>query len=219
MEPRGERRALRHEDDEARIEARRRRSLVVAVVVAAPPARFPVRVSVGAGEDVSGAVKVHRRLLGVRAAHASRHGPEDALHPCEHGGDGVVLQEHVAREDFRQNAAQRPNVNLGIVWQAEQNFGCAVRPRLDVRGGFIGRKTRAPKVDELDGYGFNAGKDDVLRFHVAVRDAQRVHVLQGDEALSGDSRAIGHIVKHDARVARLPRALVQVLQQQVGDED
>jgi hypothetical protein len=64
-------------------------------------------------------------------------------------GFGTHLEEYISRREFRQDATQRPDVHLLIVWEPEDDLRGAVRAGLHVRAELVRHKARGAKVDDL----------------------------------------------------------------------
>jgi len=58
--------------------------------------------------------------------HLEREGADDADDAREHRGDGVVLEEDVAREELGDDGAERPQVDLLVVRQPEDHLRSTV---------------------------------------------------------------------------------------------
>ena len=72
-------------------------------------------------KETSLACKVARRVS-CPVQDRGGEGAQDARDASEHGGDGLVLEEDVARKELRQDAPQRPDVHLGAVLQAQDDL-------------------------------------------------------------------------------------------------
>lgn len=51
--------------------------------------------------------------------------------------DAVVLEKHVTCEEFRQDAAQTPNINLVVIAATKNDFRGSVGARLHVTGQVV----------------------------------------------------------------------------------
>ena len=203
-------RVLREDDDEGLLgPLGRGRGVVVARGVAA--ARVEALVDVAAPREEGRAV---RRPLD----HGPRDGAQDALEPREHRRDGVVLEQDVAAPDLREHAAQGPDVDAGVVVEAEHDLRRAVGPRLDVGRQAVAREARAPEVDDFDGPGLVVLQDDVLGLDVAVDDAQRRAVGQRRQALARDGAHAAPREVALVAVAAYFAVLVQILLEQLRDD-
>mmetsp|Transcript_52971 Transcript_52971/g.138049 ORF Transcript_52971/g.138049 Transcript_52971/m.138049 type:complete len:230 (+) Transcript_52971:706-1395(+) len=113
--------------------------------------------------------------------HVRRERAEDAGDPGEQGLGGVPSEEHVARPQLRQDAAQGPDVHPLVVRQAQDDLRRPVGARLHVGGQPVVQEARGPEVDQLH-LAPRVGLDkDVLRFEVCVNQPKAVDVLEGNE--------------------------------------
>lgn len=173
----------------------------------APPQRAS-----GARGDGAAAAPVGREVS-VRVAagaHVRRQRASHAHHAGEKRGDRVVLQQHAARRQLRQDAAQRPDVDAVVVRQAQDNLRRAVAARLDVGGQVVGDVAAAAHVDHLDAAARVGLNQDVLRLQVAVQQTQRVHKRQRAQHLARDG--LQAAVRKVRRLLALPVVLLELVQ-------
>ncbi len=69
---------------------------------------------------------------------------------CAGGRRRARLQQDVAGEQLRQDAAQRPHIDARPVGQAQDDLRRAVAPRLHVAAQLVGREAGGAEVDDLD---------------------------------------------------------------------
>lgn len=94
---------------------------------------------------------------------------------------GFVLtwKKGVARIQFCHNTAKTPHVNRCCVWNTEDDFGCAVEPRLDVGVYALVLEAAAPVVDYLDSRFVWLLKENVLGFQITMDDCMVALELEG----------------------------------------
>lgn len=115
--------------------------------------------------------------------HPLGEGADDADDPGEQALHGLVLEEHVAREQLGQDAAQTPHVDLVVVLAADDDLGRPVAAALDVRAQVVVDVATRPEIDDLHLRLRVALYQDVLRLQVAVDQLQTVDVLQAPQDL------------------------------------
>jgi hypothetical protein len=87
--------------------------------------------------------------LAPLAEHCPREAAERGLHAREDDGDGIVREEDAARLELREDAAERPDVDLRAVGEAEDDFGRALGARLDLGRKAVRHEARGAKVNHL----------------------------------------------------------------------
>lgn len=92
-----------------------------------------------------------------------------------------------AAAELRQDAAERPDVDLVAVREAQDDLGRAVAARLHVAAQVVRCEAAAAQVDHLDLAPRVALHQNVLRLQVAVEQAQAVQEVQRLQDLDRDA--------------------------------
>jgi hypothetical protein len=99
----------------------------------------------------------------------------------------LAAEERVAEVQFCDDASEAPDVDFAIVGQAEDHFGGAVVPALDVGvDGFV-LEAAGAEVDDLDARLVHLLQEDVLGLEVGVDDALPVQEVDAVEQLQDES--------------------------------
>jgi len=109
-------------------------------------------------------------VVACTRAHALGEWTDDSVDAAQQGRYRVVEEQHVAHEELGHDAAERPDVDLAVVRQADHDLGRSVRARLHVRAQVVGREARRAKVDDLDLTAAVALDENVLGLEVAMDD-------------------------------------------------
>jgi len=112
-------------------------------------------------------------------------GPQDTNDACQESCKRVVLKEDTACPELRKDAAERPQINLLVVWEAKDDLRCTVRARLDVRREMVSNEARRAKIDHFDLAARIRANKYVFRLQVAVDQPKTVNELQAHETLLG----------------------------------
>ena len=93
----------------------------------------------------------------------------------------VALEENSLTDHFTKNAAHTPNIHVLVIAHAQDDLGCAIVPRYNVRCEHETRRTGSPrqsKVQDLQraiGANDNVGRLEILR--CAIDD--KTHDING----------------------------------------
>mmetsp|Transcript_475 Transcript_475/g.1325 ORF Transcript_475/g.1325 Transcript_475/m.1325 type:complete len:346 (+) Transcript_475:66-1103(+) len=152
--------------------------------------------------------------------HARGEGPEDARDARKEALHGVVLEEHAARPELRDDTAQGPEVDLLVVGQAKDHLRRAVGARLHVAREVVTQEAGGAKVNELDLAPRVGPHEDVLRLEVRVNEREAVDVVQRHEHLPADPlQAAQGEVGRVGVLAHGPGEVVEVLAEELRDDD
>mmetsp|Transcript_5060 Transcript_5060/g.17563 ORF Transcript_5060/g.17563 Transcript_5060/m.17563 type:complete len:355 (-) Transcript_5060:1221-2285(-) len=145
---------------------------------------------------------------------------EHAHQPRQQCRRRLVLEEHPPSQELRQDAPERPHVNLEVVRQTQDHLGRTVAPGLDVVRRVVGDEAAAAEVDHFDFAPRVAPDENILGLQVAVDEREGVEVLERLQHLARDgSQARNVEVELLAAPAVVPRKLVQVGAEELADDE
>eukprot|EP00448_Togula_jolla_P021441 CAMPEP_0170583986 /NCGR_PEP_ID=MMETSP0224-20130122/8447_1 /TAXON_ID=285029 /ORGANISM="Togula jolla, Strain CCCM 725" /LENGTH=158 /DNA_ID=CAMNT_0010907389 /DNA_START=33 /DNA_END=510 /DNA_ORIENTATION=- len=109
--------------------------------------------------------------------HSLGKGPQNSNDPGKQALHGVVLEENVACPEFRNYAAQRPDVYFLAIRQAEHHLRRPVGARLNVTSEVVIYEARRAEVNDFDFAARVRLHEDVLGLEVCVDEPEAVDVV------------------------------------------